>query len=83
MRAGGRPKADKPNAVIERRREDRFEKDAAVARKLERNRAMSRIFQFGAIAFAAVVSSLMLAAGVQSTLGGPIDLIEQAMAGET
>jgi hypothetical protein len=80
-RSSGRSAANTPNSAMERRREDRFKKDAAMARKLERSLALSRVLQFGLIALAAVGASAVVATAVHSVLGVPFDLIQQAMAG--
>ena len=56
----------RPGAVpgIERRTRDRFKQDAAVARSLERDRAFSRMFQFGVLTLAAGTASVVVGAAV-------------------
>lgn len=78
-RAGGRH--DGPEEQVQRHRDDRFRQDAAIARRLERNRAMSRLMQFGLIAFGTVAASAMVATAVHSVLEAPLAQIQQAMAG--
>lgn len=78
-RAAGHRDADGPAGQFERRREDRFKQDAAIARKLERNRALSRLFQFGLIAIGTAGASAIVATAVYSALEAPLARIQQAM----
>lgn len=80
-RAGGRREVDDPAEQVERRRDDRFKHDAAIARKLERHRALSRLMQFGLVVFGTVAASAIVATAVYSALEAPLGQIEQAMAG--
>lgn len=70
-----------PALRVERRSEDRFKQDAVAARTLERNRALSRLFQFGVIALAVTVAALMVATAVYSMLAEPLGRLTHAMAG--
>ena len=77
----GRSGADQPDGVTERRREDRFKRDAAMARTLERNIAISRNIQFGLIGSVAVVASVVIATAAYNALTGPFGRIQRAMLG--
>ncbi len=70
-----------PAPGIERRSEDRFRQDAVVARTMERNRALSRLFQFGFLALAVGVAAVMVASTVYDVLSTPADRITDAMNG--
>jgi hypothetical protein len=72
---------DAAGAKVERRSEDRFRKDAAIARTLERDRAFARLFQFGILAFAVAAASVMVASSVYGVLSAPVDRMTRAMAG--
>jgi hypothetical protein len=76
-----RTDVDRPDGKVERRREERFRQDAATARTLERNRAISRAAQFVLVASAATVASAAIAAAVYNRLAAPLDRIQQAMTG--
>ena len=77
---GRRGDAGGPDGPIERRGEDRFQRDAATARALERNRALSHLMQFGLIAFGAVAACAFVATAAYSVLQAPLARIQQAMA---
>lgn len=77
--AAGR-RGDAADGPIERRGEDRFRRDAAMARTLERNRALSHLMQFGLIAFGAVAACALVATAAYSVLQAPLARIQQAMA---
>lgn len=81
-RAGRRGDADDQAGQVERRHDDRFSQDAAIARRLERHRTMSRLMQFALIAFATVAASAIVASAVYSALQAPLAQIQQAMAGD-
>lgn len=70
-----------PGLRVERRSEDRFRQDAVAARTLERNRALSRLFQFVVIALAVVIAAVMVATAVYSVLAEPLGRLTHAMAG--
>ena len=80
-RAAGRRGAADASGQVERRNEDRLRKEAAVARALERNRAMARIGQFCLIALAAAAACVLVAATVYKVLIVPMTHIQQALGG--
>lgn len=81
--AGGGRGNDAPQGMVERRSEERFRRDAAMARTIERNIAISRAVQFGLIASAAVVASAVVAVTVYNNLVKPFDRIQRAMLGDS
>lgn len=76
--AGGR--ADERRDA--RHRDDPVRRDAAMARTLERNRAMSHFLQFGLIVFASVAACGLAASAVYGVLEGPLASVRQAMGGD-
>lgn len=82
--AHGAPRRDPgmPNTHAERRRDSRDRKDAVAARTLERSRAISRLMEFGLIAFVAIAAAVMIGHTVYGELVAPFSDAKQAMLGE-
>ncbi len=65
----------------DRRQADRYRQDAVVARSLERNRALSRLLQFGLLVLGAGLAAWIVAAAVYSVLATQADQVTRALAG--
>lgn len=80
QRPGAGPSAGRSPDASERRSADRSRSDAAVARRLERNRTLSHLLQFTTLGLFAAIACAGLAMGVYNVLRAPAALIQNAMA---
>lgn len=81
QRRGANRDTGTSSGPVERRSADRFRGDAAIARRLERNRALAQVFQFATLGLLGAAACAGAAMSVYHVLQAPASLIQNAMTG--
>ena len=80
QRPGNRSHSATLPSDAERRSRDRVSRDGALARQVERNQELMRLFQFVFFGTAVAAGAVILAVGAFSMLRNPVEAIENALA---